>query len=278
MVAVGLLIPNPQWQSACSPRTLGGSLPAHPEPSWTCSTKVPRCQAVSGQYHTLLLNPPAGPVQAGCLTPLQHHGQQNIGPRGDSRSRVRQGGGEEARQEDCPGAHRRLALGAACKLRHRQLYDPRCEIQKQADRPYHCCSEGGDSDSEWVSATLSCTSPMSSLSRYFCLPTEAHDNDGLPHTLEHLVFMGSEDYPYKEVACLLSLSCLTSSPGSRPPGKPVPGFHARRLDGRGPHMLHGQTILFYSLSDIDFLRFPQLAPRDSFRSYPSTWTISYSRP
>lgn len=27
--------------------------------------------------------------------------------------------------------------------------------------------------------------------------TEAHDDDGLPHTLEHLVFMGSEDYPYK---------------------------------------------------------------------------------
>ena len=33
---------------------------------------------------------------------------------------------------------------------------------------------------------------------YFCLPTEAHDNDGLPHILEHLIFLGSEDYPYKE--------------------------------------------------------------------------------
>ena len=29
------------------------------------------------------------------------------------------------------------------------------------------------------------------------LATEAHDDDGLPHTLEHLVFMGSEDFPYK---------------------------------------------------------------------------------
>lgn len=29
------------------------------------------------------------------------------------------------------------------------------------------------------------------------LVTEAHDDDGLPHTLEHLVFMGSEAYPYK---------------------------------------------------------------------------------
>lgn len=27
--------------------------------------------------------------------------------------------------------------------------------------------------------------------------TEAHDHDGLPHTLEHLIFMGSEQYPYK---------------------------------------------------------------------------------
>ena len=32
------------------------------------------------------------------------------------------------------------------------------------------------------------------------IATEAHDDDGLPHTLEHLVFMGSEKYPYK--ACL----------------------------------------------------------------------------
>lgn len=26
---------------------------------------------------------------------------------------------------------------------------------------------------------------------------QAHDDDGLPHTLEHLVFLGSEDYPFK---------------------------------------------------------------------------------
>ena len=32
---------------------------------------------------------------------------------------------------------------------------------------------------------------------YVYLATEAHDDDGLPHTLEHLVFMGSENYPYK---------------------------------------------------------------------------------
>jgi len=43
---------------------------------------------------------------------------------------------------------------------------------------------------------------------YFCLATEAQDNDGLPHTLEHLVFLGSEDYPYKEVLDLLANRCL----------------------------------------------------------------------
>ena len=31
--------------------------------------------------------------------------------------------------------------------------------------------------------------------------TEAHDDDGLPHTLEHIVFMGSDQYPYKVRAC-----------------------------------------------------------------------------
>ena len=43
---------------------------------------------------------------------------------------------------------------------------------------------------------------------YFCLATEADDHDGLPHTLEHLVFLGSEDYPYKEVLDLLANRCL----------------------------------------------------------------------
>lgn len=45
---------------------------------------------------------------------------------------------------------------------------------------------------------------------YFCLATEAHDGDGLPHTLEHLVFLGSEDYPYKGVLDLLANRCLAS--------------------------------------------------------------------
>lgn len=43
---------------------------------------------------------------------------------------------------------------------------------------------------------------------YFCLATEAHDHDGLPHTLEHLIFMGSEQYPFKGVLDLLANRCL----------------------------------------------------------------------
>lgn len=42
------------------------------------------------------------------------------------------------------------------------------------------------------------------------IATEAHDDDGLPHTLEHLVFLGSELYPYKGVLDLLANRCLAS--------------------------------------------------------------------
>ncbi|XP_055692741.1 uncharacterized protein C05D11.1-like [Lutzomyia longipalpis] len=45
---------------------------------------------------------------------------------------------------------------------------------------------------------------------YFALATEANDDDGLPHTLEHLIFLGSELYPYKGVLDLLANRCLAS--------------------------------------------------------------------
>ncbi|KAG7174925.1 Peptidase M16 inactive domain and insulinase-containing protein [Homarus americanus] len=45
---------------------------------------------------------------------------------------------------------------------------------------------------------------------YFTVATEAHDDDGLPHTLEHLVFLGSEKYPFKGVLDLLANRCLAS--------------------------------------------------------------------
>lgn len=34
---------------------------------------------------------------------------------------------------------------------------------------------------------------------YFALATEIHDDSGAPHTLEHLIFMGSKSYKYKGV-------------------------------------------------------------------------------
>ncbi|XP_038073979.1 uncharacterized protein C05D11.1-like isoform X2 [Patiria miniata] len=43
---------------------------------------------------------------------------------------------------------------------------------------------------------------------FFCLATEAHDDDGLPHTLEHLIFLGSEQYPFKGVLDMLANRCL----------------------------------------------------------------------
>lgn len=45
---------------------------------------------------------------------------------------------------------------------------------------------------------------------YFVVATEAHDDDGLPHTLEHLIFLGSEKYPYKGVLDMLANRCLSS--------------------------------------------------------------------
>ena len=45
---------------------------------------------------------------------------------------------------------------------------------------------------------------------FLAIATEAHDDDGIPHTLEHLVFLGSEDYPYKGVLDLLANRCLAS--------------------------------------------------------------------
>ncbi|XP_076165963.1 uncharacterized protein C05D11.1 isoform X2 [Ptiloglossa arizonensis] len=45
---------------------------------------------------------------------------------------------------------------------------------------------------------------------YFGLATEAYDDDGVLHILEHLIFLGSEDYPYKGVLDLWANRCLAS--------------------------------------------------------------------
>lgn len=39
---------------------------------------------------------------------------------------------------------------------------------------------------------------------YFSLATEASDDDGLPHTLEHMIFLGSHDYPYSGILDILA--------------------------------------------------------------------------
>lgn len=39
--------------------------------------------------------------------------------------------------------------------------------------------------------------PGPKVNGYFALATEIHDDSGAPHTLEHLVFMGSKSYKYK---------------------------------------------------------------------------------
>ena len=59
---------------------------------------------------------------------------------------------------------------------------------------------------------LECEGPL--VSGYAVLPTEAksndyaHRDDGLPHTLEHLIFLGSEKYPFKGVLDKLANRCL----------------------------------------------------------------------
>ncbi|VDN88553.1 unnamed protein product, partial [Brugia pahangi] len=51
---------------------------------------------------------------------------------------------------------------------------------------------------------------LSALKCLKCLVTEALDNNGLPHTLEHLIFMGSKKYPYKGVLDLIANRCMAS--------------------------------------------------------------------
>lgn len=45
---------------------------------------------------------------------------------------------------------------------------------------------------------------------FLFVATEALDDDGLPHTLEHLIFLGSEQFPYKGVLDILANRCLAS--------------------------------------------------------------------
>ncbi|SBT77062.1 insulinase, putative [Plasmodium ovale] len=44
---------------------------------------------------------------------------------------------------------------------------------------------------------------------YFTLLTEAENDEGLPHTLEHLIFLGSHKYPHKGLLDFLAYKCLS---------------------------------------------------------------------
>ena len=48
------------------------------------------------------------------------------------------------------------------------------------------------------------------MNSYVVVPTECLSDNGLPHTLEHLVFLGSEDYPYKGVLDKVSFRNLAT--------------------------------------------------------------------
>ncbi|KAJ5072464.1 presequence protease [Anaeramoeba ignava] len=43
---------------------------------------------------------------------------------------------------------------------------------------------------------------------YVAIPTEAKDDDGCPHVLEHSIFLGSEEYPYKGLLDLVANRCF----------------------------------------------------------------------
>ncbi len=67
---------------------------------------------------------------------------------------------------------------------------------------------GDLSSPDALSIPLRCS--LSSSPFYLLTATEAHDDDGLPHTLEHLIFLGSEDMPYKGILDLVANRCLSS--------------------------------------------------------------------
>ena len=52
-------------------------------------------------------------------------------------------------------------------------------------------------------------------SKHFSAAEEAFDDYGCPHTLEHLIFLGSDRYPYKGANgcfCVRQSSCLLTKP------------------------------------------------------------------
>lgn len=72
-----------------------------------------------------------------------------------------------------------------------------------------CVNKYRDEETGLTVAFVDAEGPV--VNGHFVVSTETHDDDGLPHTLEHLIFFGgSEKYPYKGVLNLLANRCLAS--------------------------------------------------------------------
>ncbi|OEH73621.1 peptidase M16 domain-containing protein [Cyclospora cayetanensis] len=54
-----------------------------------------------------------------------------------------------------------------------------------------------------------CNIPSPTCTLHVSFKTETHTEEGLPHTLEHLVFLGSKNYPYKGFLDLAAARCLS---------------------------------------------------------------------
>lgn len=67
----------------------------------------------------------------------------------------------------------------------------------------------GDVPGPMVKGLISFGNSSSSFIYKFTV-TETDKDDGLPHTLEHLVFMGSKKYPFKGVLDIIANRCLAS--------------------------------------------------------------------
>lgn len=110
-----------------------------------------------------------------------------------------------------------IALGIACTYTlqvHICIFHPCPNIRKpswtqiiNATMTPNLQAEIYKSDSTGLTVALGKTnSPI--VSGFFCLATETHSDEGLPHTLEHLIFMGSTTFPYKGVLDLMANRCF----------------------------------------------------------------------
>lgn len=88
------------------------------------------------------------------------------------------------------------------------------DIQIQIQRVWIDCgfSSSWRSSGKWLHVFRCVESSVCSFYITFAA-TEAFDDDGLPHTLEHLVFMGSEKYPFKVTDIQVVVYTLALSSG-----------------------------------------------------------------